>query len=317
MSDWLYANNTFVTIARQSRERAITISNYTDAALMQRQSDPFFGPLYTYYHALHEAMKEERTELGAQRGTQKGSTKAVNILLKQLSPEKINEWERQIAVVFAPSTPTYISLLPNGITVFGNRKKDDRIKALRVLAEALTGIAPLAAVKTDVDAFYTQLNTARAQQQGKKSDTKTESTELTAALMAAMTGLYAVLGACMQHFAATPQAIKSIFDIQTIQNKKQTIFIHTVPKGMDATEFIFKRTLKPGQRMKITVLSGKKLGFGITDEKNDPVANPVYVDGLEQEIFEATQLGNAPAAKFFKVRNTDPDVDGHFKIEIL
>jgi hypothetical protein len=263
-------------------------------------------------------MKAERTDYGVQIGTQKAGTKSVDVLLKELSPAKINQWDLQISLVYAPGTSQYIALLPNGHAPFGTGKKDERIQAVKNLGQALTGIVPLAAVKTDVDNLYTALNNARIGQQGQISETKDDSGELTDAMMNCMVALYSLLGACIDKFAATPDDIKPIFDIPTIRDVAQKVFITTIPKGIGVTDFIAKRTLKPGAKIKITVLSTKDVEFAITDEKNDPVATKkVTVAGLEDEIFDASQLQVSPTSSFLKGRNTDGDEDAHIKIEIL
>jgi hypothetical protein len=316
--EWQFLTNTFVVIAQHNRARAIRISSWTDAALFQRQANAFDNALYLYFHPLHKAMMDEDAALGGQKLTQKGSTKSLDNLLADLSPNLINQWNRQISIVFAPGTPEYIALLGNGLTPFGSGKKDDIIKAVKTLGENLAGIVALAAVKTAVDAYYTLLNNARTGQKGNITDTKGESDQLTDKTMAAMVGLYAVLGACMQEYAATPMDIKPYFDIQSIRDLEQTVFIHTIPAGADPTAFIFKRTLEPGKQVKVTVLSPNATDFYIADEKNDPVRDKkVTVDGLEDETIPVENLGNVPVAKYFKVHTTDNSVDTHIKIEIL
>jgi len=316
--EWKFLINPFLVIARESRKRAIEISSYTDAALEQRQADVFFGPLYTFYHPLHVAVTQEESEWGVQKGVQKGKTKSLDDLLDELSPGKINLWERQIGIVFAPGSPQYIALLPNGIAPFGRGKKDDRIELVRVLSQALIGIAPLAATKTAVDAFYATLIAARTLQKGQISDTKDESDDVTVVLRTAVDGLYAVLGACMQQFASNPLLIKPIFDISKIRDLEQTSFTATLPKGIGVTKNIAKRTVPATQKIKITVHTPAAIEYSIVEEKNDEVSvKKVVVQGLEDEIFDASQLQVSPNAAFLKARNTDGSVDGNFTIEFL
>lgn len=316
--EWSWLNNPFIAIAHESRARAEKVADYTFAALQARQLDAFFGPRYLTFKPIYDAMKAERTDYGVQKGAQKSGTQSVDDLLKLLSPGKINQWDLQISVVFAPGSPQYVALLPDGHEHFNRGKKDIRIEAVKDLGQALTGIVALAATKTDVDAFYLQLKNARVAQKGSISETKDDSGELTDAMLKCMVALYALLGACIDHFADTPDDIKPIFDISTIRDIAQKTFIDTVTAGDGTEDFVFKRTLMPAQKVKITVLSDKKLRFSITEEKNDPVSTHfVEVDGLEDETFDASQLKVSDVAAFFKVRNTDGSVDGHFKIEIL
>jgi hypothetical protein len=318
--EWSWANNPFIAIALESRPRAVKVADFSFAALEKRKLDAFFGPLYLQFKLVYDPMKGEQVTWETQKGTQKGSTKSLDDTLLDLSPGKINLWDRQISNVFAPGTPEYIALLPNGHAPFGAaKKKDDRILAVKTLGKALDGIVALAATKADVDAFYASLDAARTGQKGQISTTKDNSEEMTDAMMNCMVGLYAVLGACIAKFAATPEDIKPIFDISTIRDIAQTLFTSTVKKGINTTDFIVKRTLPAGRFVKITVLSSGALDFGITDEKNDPIgAKKVTVQGMEDEIIEVSQLQQQSGkSSFFKVANTNNLLDGHFKIEIL
>jgi hypothetical protein len=317
--DWSITNNLFISLALQSRPRAVKVADFTFAALEKRQLDAFYGPLYLQFKPVYDPMKGEQVTWEAQKGTQKGSTKSLDDTLLDLSPGKINLWDRQISNVFAPGSPEYIALLPNGHAPFGsNKKKDDRITAVKTLGKALDGIVALVATKTDVDNFYASLDAARTGQKGQISITKDDSEEMTDAMMNCMIGLFRILGACIEHFAATPDDIKPIFDISTIRDIAQTLFISTVKAGINA-DFIVKRTLPAGRFVKITVLSSGALDFGITDEKNDPIgAKKVTVQGMEEEIIEVSQLQQQSGkSSFFKVANTNNLLDGHFKIEIL
>ena len=313
--EWKFLIDPFLVIAKESRKRAIEISKYTYGALKERELDAFFGPLYLLFKPLHEALMLEETEWTAQKGVQKGSTLSLDNLLKDLVV-KANLWRLQVGVVYAPGCPEYVTIFPNGISALTEGKKDDRITALSACGQALANFAALAAVKAQVDATFTQINNARTGQAGKISDTKEESDDVTVALEAAMIGLYSLLGSCIAHFAATPLEIKPIFHIQLIRDLEQTIFVDSVAKNQ--TDFVFKRTLEAGKRLKITVTTDKTLRFALTDEKNDTIGTKfVEVAGLEDETFDASQLKVSDKAAFFKVYNPDGDVDGHFKVEIL
>jgi hypothetical protein len=318
MSEWSFLNNTFMTIARESRKRAIEISSYSYNALQQRQLDAFFGPRWLIYKPLHEALIAEEAQWGVQKGTQIGKTQTVDELLEELSPGKINDWEYQIRGVYAKGSVGYNTLLPQGIDVFGQGKKDDRIERVRVLGLALDGIAALAATKTDVDNFYSDLNTARNTQQGAISDTREESTDVSQALAAAMTGLFSFLGACIEHFPSQPEEIKPLFHIQLIRNLPQTLFVRTVNAGMNVTEFVAKRTLKPTDKVRIKVLTAGNVRLGSTEEKNDELGTGGQLQlGLEENIYTVSQVQLTPASTFFKIANADPNIEAHVEIEFL
>ncbi|HLG36455.1 MAG TPA: hypothetical protein VI757_16375 [Bacteroidia bacterium] len=316
---WTFLMNPFLDAARKSRTRAIKISTWTDGALFERQADAFFGPLYLYYHPLHLALMQEDAEWLSQKGTQKGATQTVDELFDDLSPKKITEWDRMVDNIFNRGTPEYTAVFPQGHKLFQTGSKDERISAVQALSETLgapTAPPGFAPIKTDVDSFLGQLLGKRATQTGEISRTATESDETTVASAAAMTGLYKILGKCIDQFSDNPTSIEPIFDLQTIRNFQQTEFTGTV--AVSSTKNIAKRTLPPDVRMRIKVLTSQPLTFWFADEKNDPVGAVSFtVQGLEEEEVSSSQLGNVPAATYLKVLNTSALVEGQFEVEIL
>jgi len=70
------------------------------------------------------------------------------------------------------------------------------------------------------------------------------------------------------------------------------------------------------------VLSDKDLHFAMTCEKNDEPDGGKTVQGLETETFTVAELASTfgppgEVRTYFKVKNLDADVEGHFKVEIL
>src|SRR6185436_6309329 len=101
---------------------------------------------------------------------------------------------------------------------------DERVNAVNTLSGALTGQVPMAGVKGDVDTFYGQVNTARIAQEGNISDTGSDSDAVEAAVVAAMTAMYSILGSCISEFPSNPESIEPIFDLETIRDHQQAVF---------------------------------------------------------------------------------------------
>jgi hypothetical protein len=175
---------------------------------------------------------------------------------------------------------------------------------------------PLVLLKADVDLFYTLASDTYTTQQGEISGTNTDSDLVEQARVNAMVGLYAFLGACMNKFSDNPIVIEPLFDLETLRNIQQRLWEQTI--APDSLKFLFKRTLQPNQKIKLTVNSSKPLVFAFVNEKNDGIGTLSFtVQGLESEIVNASQLGNVPADTFFKVQNTDGTEEGNFTIELL
>lgn len=322
---WKYLENQFLIQTEDSFLKALKLAEYTNAALLFRNADPFFDDLYLYFNPLYKKLNDEFDEWDTQKGTQKGKTHSVSELLRQLGKEKINAWDLAVQVAgIAKDTSNYIALFPNGHHPFQSGTIIERINAIHAFSLAI-GLQlpplppptdPLLILQGEVDAFYTLINDTRTEQEGQISDTGTESDEVNEARVNAMVGLYAVLGDCMNKFADNPIVIEPLFDLETLRNIAQRMWNQSIPAGQ--TRFLFKRTLEPAKKIRLIVHSTKPIQFAFVNEKNDDVPPAAFtVQGLEEEIVDASVLGNVPDDKFFKVKNTDDDVEGHFTVEIV
>jgi len=316
---WQFLVNPFLTVGSKSRPKAIKLSTYTYGALEARQADAFFGPEFLIYKPLQLAVLTEDAQWKTQIGTQKGSTASLDGLLEQLSPGKVYGWDLAVQNVYAKGTPGYIAVFPQGHKPFQHGGKDERVLAVETLSGSLgvaTAPPTFVPIKTDVDAFLLLMQNARTAQSGAKSTTGTESDQASAAITAAMVGLYKFLGLCINRFGDNPTSIEPLFDLETLRSIEQTLFINHVLAS--ATKNIVKRTLLPTDRVRIKVNSVEPLTFFIVEEANDaPGAVSVTVQGSEEEIVNASQLGNVPSASYLKVQNLSALLAGEFEVELL
>src|SRR5437867_1472084 len=74
-------------------------------------------------------------------------TDVLGALLSDLTSKLIRQWDIAIQGVFMDDTPEYAELLPNGRGSFQTGAIDDRMQAVKMLAERLGGFAQFAALK--------------------------------------------------------------------------------------------------------------------------------------------------------------------------
>ncbi|MEO5571665.1 MAG: hypothetical protein ABIT08_06030 [Bacteroidia bacterium] len=317
--DWAYVENVFLNLAKRSRPRAIGAIAYTTSQLDERKTDPFYMDLFNFLDPLNQAVVDEEAALIAQGGAQKASTKTVDDLLDDLSSDKIEEWDIAVqaaGAAYRKGKPAYIAIFPNDRGPFQSGGKKERIAAVKALGIALTGIVPLAAVKTSVNAYYILLDAARTAQEGQLGNTETDSSDLTDALVAGMEGLWFVLATCMAKYYTAPKTVEPLFALNLIRESEQTEFQRSIKKGGYSN--IAKRTLEPTDKIRVKVLTARRVRFFITDEKND--INPTMfkdIDGLEEEVFDVSLAGNVPAAKFIKAFNLDDTIEARIEVELL
>jgi len=126
---WIHLINPFLIAGMSSFKKAVKISTYTYSVLATKQSDTFFGPIYTAYSPFHLALVKKYNDWKAHTGVQKGQTLNVNQLLNMLCPTKVNLWEYSIIGQYPKKSTNYVTLFPNGHKSFQKGDKLSRISA--------------------------------------------------------------------------------------------------------------------------------------------------------------------------------------------
>ncbi len=311
---WLYLVNPFLQGVTNSYKKALLISTYTNSFLLANQVDPFYGPLFTMYNPLHLALVKAYNNWKSEGGTQKGSTLTVSQLLGLLTGKLVN-WERDVTGPYPKGTPGYVAIFPQGHKPFHNGSEDLRIQAVGQLAGSLSGILALASTFTDVNTFYGQLTDARDAQQGDIGGTKTNSSDVSAAVLAAMTALYSILGSCIAQFAATPTVIEAVFYMELVRNHEQSIFTGTLTALRNKT--IFKHTFAPVDTLVLTNTGLTVLNFFTSAGNHDApgMYTIISLNPGESRTVAASAFGPATNA-YLHVVNTDNVGEGSFKVEL-
>jgi len=166
----------------KSYKKALKISEYHDLKISSDPHDTFMMGLAGSYHAIHVLLDNAYVAWESQKNNQIGKTSNLVNLLTELSGTKIPAWDNQIQIIFNKKSDDYKSILPKFRKPFQGGGQLDRIKAVGALNNILTGYPALSAVKTDVDAFYTQLNTSYNNQKQNIDMTVNESTAVETAI---------------------------------------------------------------------------------------------------------------------------------------
>jgi hypothetical protein len=313
MSEWIYFRNPLIAITDGSYSNAMAISTFHDNALYAGSSNAFIQGLYGTYHPLHVTLVTAYDNWTTQGGIQQGESLNLTQLLQLLS-SKIQQWDIKIQNVYGLNTPQYKKILPNRRKPFQGGSQQERMQSVQSLSKAIGTDAALEAVKTDVDAFYTQLNTAYTTQKVSISTTKSTSAELEAACIAMCTAQYANMGALIQEYAATPDKISVYFDMKTLRRSPQTFFTgHIKP---NAIVNVAKHTFASDDEIYINNTGAIALQFYLASAKNQkPTASALTLEHGEHNL-EAKALGDIANA-FVMVYNPDANVEGGYEFEIL
>jgi hypothetical protein len=312
---WPFTQNPFLTATDGSFRLAVRICIYHLGALMSKAGDPFFDAMIGSFTALDATLQNIYNKWKAAGGTQQGQTLQVKQLLKLLSGVKIKKWDIIIQGVYDNTTPKYESLLPNNRVPFQGGSQEDRISAVAALIAAIDGDAALATVTTEAQAFLTDIQAAILLQKGGITSTKSDSDAVEDARVAMCIGMYANLGALMQHFAASPVNIDPYFDLSVIRSGAQVVFTGDT-KPLE-NENIFKHTFHAGDGLLLRNEGVTELRFFLAQQKKDaPGAIVITVGPGAQKTITATDLG-VLTNTFFNVVNSDAVNTGEWMVEFV
>ena len=313
---WIYLQNPFFNCTKNNYKKAVKISTYTDAQLFAKSTDPFYGPMYTAYHPLHLALVSTYNIWKAQGGTQKGSTVTITDLLAQLSPEKSGIWSRAVQLLHPIGSAIYTAIFPMKMFPFYRGTKLARINAVSQLEIALTGKVGLETTLTDVTAFAGALGTANISQTGNIGNTTNASTNVETARANAMVMLYNILGQGIAHFAATPNMVTVLFNLNVIRNNMQTIFTGTLKRSFFET--IAQRTFALDDTIDATNDGGAILGFYLAENAGQGPAGYTVVRVLcaKTDTLKVSDFVGNTTNNFLSVVNLSETLSGHFNVNV-
>ena len=314
MRTWMFLTNPFLNATDGSYLNGMHISGYHDKALEKKKSDPFFLDMYNLYHPLHIAYATAYGTGVTEGGLQQGDTLSAQQLMSLLSNTKIRNWDVAIQNHYEINTPEYKRLLPHHRKPFQHGSRTERLQTVKSLRDAIGTDELLAAVKTDVDSFYTQFHAANNVQEGNQSASKGTSAALETARIAMCAGQYANLGGLMQKYSTTPDMIAPYFDLETIRRSQQVLFTGKIKAGEIRT--IVKHTFGEDDEIWLSNTGNTQLKFYLANAKGvQPGDKSITLDKGEQSVL-ASALGKLTDT-YLTVFNTNTVHEGAFSIELI
>jgi hypothetical protein len=304
MSNSHYLTNRFETATKGNRKRMLTASTDTDAKLSaQQMSDADIAMLFGLFHPVFALFAQLYALWLAALGVYKGETLRLKNKMKELSKQKIKEWDAAIQVVFLENTEDYLILLPNGRAPFQNGTYEQRVAAVEGLGLRLAAYPALAGLKTIVDVFATDLRNIRLVQQQKEqlADTASTNLEQQRVLLAVM--FYGVLGFLMYKFRAEITRVTDFIDFSLLNAKGSddvpTIFEREIPaNSVDNITEGFPVT----QQFEIEVVEGGGAYFYTADSKTQTyTGSGIFRNTGPAQKFTVAELGGLK--EFLNVHN--------------
>jgi hypothetical protein len=315
MEKWSYVENQFLNSTDNSFKKAVIIAQKHDSFLFADKDDPFILVLYTFFHPLYVALNAAYDALIALEGTREGSTLNIRQKLRLQRSPKARLWDNAIQKVYDKDSPQYKALLPNGRKPLQVGPQLMRINAVNIVSTAIGTDTLLADLKTELDAWYDELNTDFTEHEGDGSEVKDASDKVELARVAMCEGMYKDMADLMGKYYQNPELIEKYFPLDLIRNAQQVDFTKKVKA--QKVHFIVTRTLTPDHEITLINNGNTDLKFYFAQTKTEkPGATFVLVNAHSQKIVTASELGN-PAFAHILVYNPDETQTGDFTLELI
>jgi hypothetical protein len=234
MSKSNYLGNRFETSTRNNKKRMLTASTDTDAKLSaQQMSDPEIAMLFALFHPVFVLFAQLYASWLSALGVYKGETLRLKNKMKELSKQKIKEWEGAVQALYIEGSEEYIILFPQKRKPFQTGTYEQRLAAVEGLGERLAAYPALLVLKTAVDVFATDLRNIRLVQQQKEQLADTASANLESQRVQLAVIFYGVLGFLMFKFRAEIVRVDDFIDFALLKSKGSdnapTIFEREIP----------------------------------------------------------------------------------------
>lgn len=216
--DWIYVNNTFLVNTKNTYRKANKLFTDTYAKLTNESADPDIAVMVAEYEPVYQSFVTNYTNWGTIKGTYHGKTASLEELLVTNMPLQIRRWEGAVRAIFTEDSPTEKEIFPNKRTPFLSGYYDDRISAVKSLADKLLEYPALAATQLLVESYYNQLESTRLLQQQKEGSVAGMSILIENQRIIVCHVLYGILGLLMHKYKTDPNDLIRFFDLELLRS---------------------------------------------------------------------------------------------------
>lgn len=314
--EWIYLNNPFFNATTDNFSKFISIINFSNDRFLTKAGDTFFDTIIAIVQPACDGANSAYAQWTGSQAEHVSSTNTVNVLLKKLGSEDIQDFQRRIAVVYAPGSSDYIRLLPHGNAPFQSGTQANRLLALSNLITAIGSDASLASVKTSAQSVLTALTTAKSEQTADLSQTDLLSDAMELVRISACNVLWKSFGLMIAQFVETPSVIGNYYDLENLRSHEQVSFTHLL-HPLSSTDIV-KRKLTDTMQVRIRNNSNAEVRVWYAAEKNDEIGSTYVTVAANSDVTaDATSLGDLTLGHFIKVKNMSTLVDARFTLSIL
>lgn len=218
-----YFMNPFKAVTDGSAKRALLLGrDHTDKLFQQQTTDTELVPLYGYVSTAFKTFEDFYSELHNNEAFYKGNTQMLETMMRELSSNKIRQWDVQIQNVFMNDTPQYTMLLPQNRQPFQKGAYEMRLDTLRTFSKSLARFTELSSIKDDADLFLSKINSIRSNQQQVESVSSVLRQDVEAARIELVYQMHRVFGYLLFKHYRTPADLSRYYEMKYLQTPAAT-----------------------------------------------------------------------------------------------
>ncbi len=216
--NWSYLRNVFDNVTRNNNKRMYIMStDHRDKLFGKSATIPEINTLYLLMQPAYEQFADAYSKVTQDFTIYKVATSEFEVLISELSSTHISTWDVAIQYLLPGNVAARKTLLPKGHTPFQSGPYDERIKAVRDLADALVAFPTLSTLLAQVEAFRNSLTTARIDQQTKEGADTLNRQALEVARENLAVVMHRIFGQLMFLYSDQPAIIEAYYELKYLK----------------------------------------------------------------------------------------------------
>ena len=216
--NWSYLRNVFNNVTSNNNKRMyIMATDHRDKLFEKSTTLPEINTLYLLMQPDYELFSQAYSKVTQDFNAYKAATFEFETHISALSSTHIQNWDISIQYLMPGNASAYKMLLPKGRTPFQSGAYDERVKAVRDLADVMVAYPALSTLLTDVEAFRDVLTAARVAQQGKETTDTLSRQALEVARENLAITMHRIFGHLIALYADQPAIIEAYYELKYLK----------------------------------------------------------------------------------------------------
>ncbi len=313
----LFVNHFELATRGSSTVAAYLFKQHIDSLFADSATVPIAMTCYSRANPLYIIYNESTIAHTSQTGKQSGKVLSMDTILLSM-PVQVDDWEAKIKTVYTAGSSEFKALFSKGKAPFNTGTQQNRVNAVAALILTIGTDASLAAVKVQVQTFYTTMLASFNTKGVSKKSTKTDSKAIEKARKDMCNVMQGNFGLITDEFQNDLTQGEKYFDEAYMGNPLQMIF-HLIIKILSIKK-VMKRTFANPltQQLQIVNNSNTTLYLFLCANKLGIMGTEyVTILPLSTSTHLLTAFGDPTTETFLKAHNTDDKIKADITVKVL